>query len=48
MCFGEWKESRVTIGPVAARDIKVIGLVSSAHFMSYFYEIIGSARGMRN
>ena len=44
--FGEWKESRVTIGPVAARDIKVVGLASSAHFMSYFYEIIGSARGM--
>jgi MFS family permease/tetratricopeptide (TPR) repeat protein len=38
--FGEWLESRVTIGPVAAQDIKVIGLVSSAHFMSHFFQIV--------
>ena len=44
--FGEWKESRVTIGPVAARDIKVNGLASLAQFMSHFYEIMGSARRM--
>jgi FSR family fosmidomycin resistance protein-like MFS transporter len=38
--FAEWLESRVTIGPVAGRDIKVIGLVSSAHFMSHFFQIV--------
>jgi MFS transporter, FSR family, fosmidomycin resistance protein len=38
--FGEWLESRVTIGPVAGQDIKVIGLVSSAHFMSHFFQIV--------
>jgi MFS transporter, FSR family, fosmidomycin resistance protein len=38
--FAEWLESRVTIGPVAPQDIKVIGLVSSAHFMSHFYQIV--------
>src|SRR6267143_1300381 len=38
--FGEWLESRVTIGPVAEQDVKVIGLVSSAHFMSHFYQIV--------
>jgi MFS transporter, FSR family, fosmidomycin resistance protein len=38
--FGEWLEGRVTIGPVAERDIKVIGLVGSAHFMSHFYQIV--------
>jgi MFS family permease len=38
--FGEWLESRVTIGPVAARDIKVVGLVSAAHFMSHFFQIV--------
>ncbi|TMJ64268.1 MAG: MFS transporter, partial [Alphaproteobacteria bacterium] len=38
--FGDWMESRVTIGPVAAQDIKVVGLVSSAHFMSHFYQIV--------
>src|SRR6267143_933768 len=38
--FGEWLESRVTIGPVAGQDVKVIGLVSSAHFMSHFYQIV--------
>jgi Sulfite exporter TauE/SafE len=42
--FREWQESRVTIGPVAARDIKIIRLVTSAHFMSHFYEIMESAR----
>jgi FSR family fosmidomycin resistance protein-like MFS transporter len=38
--FGDWMESRVTIGPVAAQDIRVVGLVSSAHFMSHFYQIV--------
>src|SRR3984893_10834599 len=38
--FGEWLESRVTIGPVAEQDVKVIGLVSSAHFMSHFFQIV--------
>ena len=38
--FGDWMESRVTIGPVAAQDIKVVGLVSSAHFMSHFYQLV--------
>src|SRR5437660_3897700 len=38
--FGEWLESRVTIGPVAAEDVKVIGLVSAAHFMSHFFQIV--------
>ncbi len=38
--FGDWMETRVTIGPVAAQDIKVVGLVSSAHFMSHFYQIV--------
>ncbi len=38
--FGEWLENRVTIGPVAAQDIKVIGLVSTAHFMSHFFQIV--------
>ena len=37
--FGEWLENRVTIGPVAAPDIKVVALVSSAHFMSHFFQI---------
>jgi hypothetical protein len=34
--FGEWLDNRVTVGPVAAEDIKVIGLVSSACFMGIF------------
>src|ERR1700720_90761 len=38
--FGDWMESRVTIGPVAAQDIRAVGLVSSAHFMSHFYQIV--------
>lgn len=38
--FEEWLESRITIGPVAKQDIKVIGLVSSAHFMSHFFQIV--------
>src|SRR6266404_5478395 len=38
--FAEWLESRVGIGPVAEQDIKVIGLVSSAHFMSHFFQIV--------
>jgi FSR family fosmidomycin resistance protein-like MFS transporter len=38
--FGEWLESRVTIGPIAEQDIKVIGLVSSAHFMSHFFQLV--------
>jgi MFS family permease len=38
--FGEWLENRVTIGPIAARDIKVIGLISAAHFMSHFFQIV--------
>jgi MFS transporter, FSR family, fosmidomycin resistance protein len=38
--FAEWLESRVTIGPVAEQDIKVIGLVSAAHFMSHFFQIV--------
>ena len=38
--FDEWLESRVTIGPVAAEDVKVIGLVSAAHFMSHFFQIV--------
>jgi MFS transporter, FSR family, fosmidomycin resistance protein len=38
--FGEWLENRVTIGPVAAQDIKVVGLVSTAHFMSHFFQIV--------
>jgi MFS transporter, FSR family, fosmidomycin resistance protein len=38
--FGEWLENRVTVGPVAAQDIKVIGLVSTAHFMSHFFQIV--------
>ena len=38
--FGEWLENRVTIGPVAAEDVKVIGLVSAAHFMSHFFQIV--------
>ena len=33
-------ENRGTIAPVAAQDIKVIGLVSSAHFMSHFFQIV--------
>jgi MFS family permease len=38
--FGEWLESRVTIGPVAEQDIKVIGLVGAAHFTSHFFQIV--------
>ncbi len=38
--FEEWLENRVTIGPVAEQDIKVIGLVSAAHFMSHFFQIV--------
>jgi len=38
--FSEWLENRVTIGPVAPQDVKVIGLVSSAHFMSHFFQIV--------
>jgi len=38
--FDEWLENRVTIGPVAPQDVKVIGLVSSAHFMSHFYQLV--------
>ena len=38
--FREWLENRVTIGPVAPQDIKVIGLVSSAHFMSHFFQLV--------
>jgi FSR family fosmidomycin resistance protein-like MFS transporter len=38
--FAEWLENRVSIGPVAAQDFKVIGLVSSAHFMSHFFQIV--------
>src|SRR5439155_11127862 len=38
--FSEWLESRVTIGPVAGQDIKVIGLVGAAHFMSHFFQIV--------
>jgi len=38
--FGEWLESRVTIGRVAQQDIKVVGLVSAAHFMSHFFQIV--------
>jgi hypothetical protein len=37
--FGEWLDNRVTVGPVAAEDIKVIGLVSSARFMGHFFRI---------
>ena len=38
--FAEWLESRVTIGRVAQQDIKVVGLVSAAHFMSHFFQIV--------
>src|SRR6266446_6979145 len=38
--FAEWLESRVTIGRVAHQDIKVVGLVSAAHFMSHFFQIV--------
>ncbi len=38
--FAEWLENRVTVGPVAAQDIKVVGLVSAAHFMSHFFQIV--------
>jgi MFS transporter, FSR family, fosmidomycin resistance protein len=38
--FAEWLENRVTIGPVAAPDIKVVGLVSAGHFMSHFFQIV--------
>lgn len=38
--FGEWLESRVAIGPIAEQDIKVIGLVSAAHFTSHFFQIV--------
>lgn len=38
--FDEWLENRVTIGPVAPQDVRVIGLVSSAHFMSHFYQLV--------
>ena len=38
--FAEWLENRVSIGPVAPQDFKVIGLVSSAHFMSHFFQIV--------
>jgi FSR family fosmidomycin resistance protein-like MFS transporter len=38
--FGEWLDNRITIGPIAPQDIKVIGLVSSAHFMSHFFQIV--------
>jgi MFS transporter, FSR family, fosmidomycin resistance protein len=38
--FAEWLENRVTIGPIAASDIKVVGLVSAAHFMSHFFQIV--------
>jgi len=38
--FDEWLDNRVTIGPVAPQDVKVIGLVSSAHFMSHFYQLV--------
>jgi FSR family fosmidomycin resistance protein-like MFS transporter len=38
--FAEWLDSRLTVGPVAARDVKVVGLVSAAHFMSHFFQIV--------
>jgi MFS family permease/tetratricopeptide (TPR) repeat protein len=38
--FAEWLENRVSIGPVAPQDFRVIGLVSSAHFMSHFFQIV--------
>ena len=38
--FAEWLENRITIGPIAASDIKVVGLVSAAHFMSHFFQIV--------
>jgi MFS transporter, FSR family, fosmidomycin resistance protein len=38
--FAEWLENRVTVGPVAAQDVKVVGLVSAAHFMSHFFQIV--------
>jgi MFS transporter, FSR family, fosmidomycin resistance protein len=38
--FAEWLENRVTVGPVAAQDVKVVSLVSSAHFMSHFFQIV--------
>jgi MFS family permease/tetratricopeptide (TPR) repeat protein len=38
--FDQWLENRVTIGPVAPQDVKVIALVSSAHFMSHFYQLV--------
>jgi len=38
--FAEWLENRVTIGPVEAQDVKVVGLVSAAHFMSHFFQIV--------
>jgi MFS transporter, FSR family, fosmidomycin resistance protein len=38
--FAEWLENRVTVGPVAPQDVKVVGLVSAAHFMSHFFQIV--------
>jgi MFS transporter, FSR family, fosmidomycin resistance protein len=38
--FAEWLENRVTVGPIAAQDVKVVGLVSAAHFMSHFFQIV--------
>jgi MFS family permease len=38
--FADWLENRVTVGPVAPQDVKVVGLVSAAHFMSHFFQIV--------